>query len=532
MLRISKLEFSLSRELAALLAAITIFLLPNILFAFTRFKYSQYFFLEIALHFFLIFSLFFCCSFNKKIFCAFAFSAAFLTTISAFFYNNFGILIDSSTLANAYQNRFDAGSLINIYSATIYTICFLILPFFLINCIKISNEKSKKTIIVLATIFVTFALILSQMNHTTRKEIIVGSYSPISLINSFYSYAKQRIVAKKNIKNLKPINKIIPDLSFDDHKIKNLKVVLIIGESAREKNFSINGYKRETNPLLSKEKNLLSFKDVSPCHGFTSQAVSCLMSFDAAKTKSENEKSKLIFVREESLIKAFEKIGFSTAWFSMQKAIGSDNVLITIASQAQKYFFKNDFVKEQENDKYDEALVKSLELEIKKSGNDFVVLQGNGSHFLFDDRYPESFKKFTPTCSNKNPKTCPREALINSYDNSILYTDHFISKVIEKLKNENAILLYVSDHGQFLGESDIFYHGDAKHHNKPEHKIPMFLWMSDSLLKNRFYSQNFANAKQKIGDKLSHDNIFDSALQCSGARSESFDRNLSLCKNN
>ena len=119
---------------------------------------------------------------------------------------------------------------------------------------------------------------------------------------------------------------------------------------------------------------------------------------------------------------------------------------------------------------------------------------------------------------------------MNAYDNSILYTDYFISEVIDHLKNKNAILFYASDHGQYLGENGIYYHGNSDTIDQPEHRVPMFLWMSDNVMKNKFYQKKFKNAQLKTKNMLSHDNIFDSLLDCSGIDSKSFDRKLSLCR--
>jgi len=521
-------NFALNQLQISLLGSAVINFFHSFCFIVNRLEFSQHFWLELTLHFFLVFSFLFFCSFNKKIFLIAAFLLLALSTISAFFYNQFGIIIDQSTLTNADENKGDAASLLNIFSVIFYLIFFLALPFFIFVKLQIKKQNPLKYLPIIAFIFLIFSAILAPFEHNLRKDIILRSYAPVSLIEAIRGYWVEQSIAKESLKNLKPIAEILPDLTFSEKKIPNLKVVFVIGESARQKNFSLNGYERETNPLLSKVKNLLSFKDVTPCYTYTSQAVSCLMSFDKSKL-SESDKKTMV-LDEESVIKAFEKLGFSTAWFSMQKAVGNNNSLLILASQSQKYFFDNQVRNITTDDKYDEALLRPLAEEIKKPGKNFIILQGNGSHFLFDERYPESFKKFPPTCSKKDPKTCTRQELVNSYDNSILYTDYFLSQVIARLKNENAILFYVSDHGQFLGEENLFYHGNSETRTKAQHRVPLLIWMSDSLLKNKTYAKRFENAAQKTSKEISHANIFDSLLQCSGADSKAFERNLSLCR--
>ena len=399
----------------------------------------------------------------------------------------------------------------------------MILPFIVIYKITIIPKNNRNNFIAIAVILTFFATILAGFDNEVRRGSFI-SYPPINLIDSICEYFNYIYPSLQNKKVLKPINEIIPDAKSDARKIKNLKVIFIIGESARSKNFSIDGYNRETTPLLKKQKNLISFRNVSPCNNLTSYSVSCILSSQTSKEFS------LAKNNEESIIKLFEKLGFTTAWFSTQKAVGDNNTLLMLAIQSQKYFFGNTVAKNiGGNQIYDEYLLEYLDKEIDNNQDNFVILHTQGSHFLFDERYPDKFRKFTPTCVKRNPRECDKQALVNAYDNSILYTDYFISKTIQHLKNKNAILFYVSDHGQFLGENGVYYHGNFGNINYPEHKVPMFLWMSDSVIKDKFYREKFKNAQLKTNHTLSHDNIFDSLLNCSGIDSRSFNRKLSLC---
>ena len=526
-------NLTLSKTSAALLITGLIFLLynsPLIINLFTTSLSNDFsinnlakLFMELSLHFFLVFLFFFCCSFNNFIFKSATFITFLFLTIFIFVYNKLGIIIDQTIIDNALENFSDASSALDLSSIVLYLIIFLIIPFSVVYKIKITKEGGKKTLIIAAIIILLFSIILSNFNYQIRKGMMVA-YPPISLIDSATEYFKNISPSLKNNRNLTPITSIIPDAKFAPEKIKNLKIVLIIGESARSKNFSINGYNRKTSPLLEKENNLLSFKDVEPCKNLTSYSVSCMLSHKTSKNFAFKKN------REESVIKLFNNLGFTTAWFSTQKAFGDDNSLLLLALQAQKYFFSNTVSKKiGANQLYDGYLLDFLKKEVDNPKDNFVILHTQGSHFLFDDRYPDDFKKFTPTCRKSSPKDCKKEDLINSYDNSILYSDYFISKVIDSLKDKNAILFYISDHGQFLGENNKYYHGNSDDFTQAEHRVPMFLWMSDGVLKNKFYKNKFKNANLKINTKLSHDNLFDSLLDCSGVKARILDRNLSIC---
>jgi glucan phosphoethanolaminetransferase (alkaline phosphatase superfamily) len=351
------------------------------------------------------------------------------------------------------------------------------------------------------------------------------AYPPINIIDSIAEYFSYVHDSLKNKKPLKPISQIVPDAKNDSKKIKNLKIILIIGESARAKNFAINGYERQTTPQLEKVKNLLSFKNVSTPYNLTSDSVSSMLSSHTQKNFQPSRND------EESIIKLFEKLGYSTAWFSAQKAFGDDNALIILAMQAQKHFFSNSISKKIGGGKiYDEYLLEFLDKEIDNDRDNFVILHAQGSHFLYFERYPQKFEKFTPTCKKTNPKECSKEELTNAYDNSILYSDYFISEIINRLKNKNAILFYISDHGQFLGENGLYYHGNTGGVDYEEHKVPLFLWMSESVLKQQFYHKKFNKAATKTETTLSSNNLFDSLLDCSGVDSKLFERKMSLCK--
>ena len=476
-------------------------------------------FLEIVLNYFLVFSFLYCCSFNKFILVIFTIIFLILSLIASYALIEFKIIIDQIVIANTLDNIENFNDIINIKTSIIYFSFFLALPILLLAKIKIIKNKSSKIFYFITAIFLVFAAILAAFNHQNRKGIIF-SYPPAGLLKSYYEYYTKIHTSLKNKTELLRINDIVKT-KISSHKTKNLKVVLIIGESARSKNFSINGYERDTTPQIKKIHNFLSFKDVDPCKNLTVYSVDCMLSYKSRKDFKFPP-------QEESIIKIFEKLKFSTAFFSAQKAFGDDNGLILLASEAQQFHF-NDTIANKTSDHmvYDEYLLSDLKQDLAKAGDSFIILHTQGSHFLFDDRYTENFKIFTPTCGEKDLTKCTQQQIINSYDNSVAYTDFFIDSVVNELKNQNALLIYISDHGQFLGEDGIYYHGPDDSVGGPYHKVPMFLWMSDNLMAQNFYRQKFNNAAKKTTDKLSHDNLFYSLLDCAGI---DVDKKLSVCR--
>ncbi len=478
-------------------------------------------FLEISLNYFLVFVFLYCCSFNKFLLALFTIPLLLLSLIASYALNEFHILIDRVVIANTLDNIGNFNDVVTIKSGIIYFALFIALPLILLGKIKITKNKNRKILFFIAAIFFIFAVVLSFFKHQNRSGIIF-SYPPTGPIETYLGYYNEIYTSLKNKPKLLPINDVVKT-AISKHKPQNLKVVLIIGESARSKNFSINSYERDTTPRIKKIHDFLSFKNVTPCRNLTIYSVDCMLSHKAAQDFK-------LPTDEESIIKIFEKLKFSTSFFSAQKAFGDDNGLILLASEAQQYHF-NDTIAKRIGDHmvYDEYLLDDLKRDLARAGDSFTILHMQGSHFLFDDRYPDNFKIFTPICGNKDLTKCTQQQIINSYDNSVAYTDFFIESVVNELKKQNALLIYISDHGQFLGEDGIYYHGPEDSVGGPYHKVPMFLWMSDKLMAQNFYRKKFSNAAQKTEEKLSHDNLFYSLLDCAGVELD--DKGLSVCKN-
>lgn len=477
--------------------------------------------LEITLEFFLIFLALYLASFNKIIFRFISFVILFLSGMAAYAINKFAISLDQTAIANLLDNASDIVEVLIFKDVFVYVIFYIIFPVLIFSKIEIVKDSHKKTVIIIAILLTIFTAILASFNHQIRKGIIF-SYPPLNIINCCVEYFEELHSSRQEQTSLLPINDIVK--AKISHKPFAMKVVLVIGESARSDHFSINGYQKETTPLIKKIPHFLSFKDVTPCNNITRHSVACMLSNLGSEKFS-------FPLKQESIIKIFEKLNFSTSWFSTQKAVGDNNTLMLLALQAQNYYFADHIsAKIGGNMIYDEYLLDDLKKELQQPRDSFIILHTQGSHFLFDDRYPENFAKFQPTCNNKDLTRCSTEQIINSYDNTVSYTDYFLHEVIKNLKSQNALMIYVSDHGQFLGENGIYYHGKNGSHIEQEHRVPMFLWMSDKLLSDKFYKEKFNSAAKKTTQEISHDNLFSSLLNCSGISYNYHTTHKSICK--
>jgi glucan phosphoethanolaminetransferase (alkaline phosphatase superfamily) len=407
------------------------------------------------------------------------------------------------------------------YSLIFYFLFGAFLPAFLIFQTKISPVKtSTKFVFSFIICNLYLCCYLSLAPNAINKIFTI--YSPINYVGSFYKYGERFCGSSEKKKSRVDLDKFY---NFDyQPKFKDLNVVVIIGESLRADHLHFNGYLRNTTPNLENIKNLLHYK-AKASFNTTTPSVTSLLSH---RTKAE-------FVDippEKSIISVFKNLGFKTYWYSAQSSKEFGNGMLNImASEADDYFFIDKLQTSlKANDKvYDGSLLPFLQNALASGGNKFIILHSFGSHIRYSERSPAEFKKFQPECTSA-PYVCKRVLAMNAYDNSVLYTDHFISSVIKSLENTNSILFYVSDHGVFFGENNVYANGNSDQIDNVAHIVPMFLYMTDSVLKNKDYRKKFETAKSKTNaTNLSHDNFFDSIIDCSGIKSIILKRDLSLC---
>ena len=318
-----------------------------------------------------------------------------------------------------------------------------------------------------------------------------------------------------------------------DDVVDDVVVVVVIGESARSSNFGLLGYERPTTPLLAAEKNLAAFKATS-CNTSTKLSLQCMF----VRPQSVIERGmQAPQVLEETVFSVFKKLGFRIELFAMQSEVWFYNSI------------KPDFYKIREVIAADSAnrgkavldsiLVTELEASMAKhpKGRQVVMLHTKGSHFSYTSRYPREFAKFQPECSGVDG-SCSKQTMINSYDNSILYTDAFLKSLMTSLAGKKAILIYTSDHGETIEENRHF-HATPKPLAPPEQlDVPLLFWASEPYLNanpgnRKAFEQLQLAAKSSNATKtdVGHVNLFDSMLGCLGITSNNggIDDKYNLC---
>lgn len=231
--------------------------------------------------------------------------------------------------------------------------------------------------------------------------------------------------------------------------------------------------------------------------------------------------------RENSFLSIFNKLGWNTFWIGTQslsryyRGYSSsiyNEVNVSIIPGGSALYKLND---------HDEVMLPYLDNFFKEDGKSIIVIHTSGSHWHYGERYPKSFAHFLPVCEEETGKkdhsSCSHEGLINSYDNSVRYTDHILNEIIYRLEDKNAFLIYVSDHGESLGEGGFYGHG-ASDFRKEQEEVPFIAWFSDKYLEKR---PDLAD--KKLGPDISHDNVFHSMLDCANISSNLVQKNLSIC---
>jgi glucan phosphoethanolaminetransferase (alkaline phosphatase superfamily) len=287
-------------------------------------------------------------------------------------------------------------------------------------------------------------------------------------------------------------------------------IVLVIGESSRFDRWSINGYERLTNPYLSQEENLVSFTDM-----ITGVAATRL-SVPIIATRKPMAQSLKAGFGEKSFLSAFKEAGFKTFWLSNQMSFGQfDTPTSVIAKEADVTQFLNlgGFTNKSS---FDQILLNPLQKAIDDTApNKLIVLHTLGNHWNYSQRHPKEYDQWKPSLFGvSNPAYTDlknKEALNNSYDNSILYTDWMLARVIAQLKmlSHMTALMYVSDHGQTLydGTCRLAFHG---HNTQYEFHIPAFAWYSDQYAAQ--HPEKISQLRAHKNAKLTTENVFHSLL--------------------
>jgi glucan phosphoethanolaminetransferase (alkaline phosphatase superfamily) len=297
--------------------------------------------------------------------------------------------------------------------------------------------------------------------------------------------------------------------------------VLVIGESSRRSHWQLFGYPRPTNPELSRMDNLVRIGNMLTSWPDSLQAIPLVVTRKPITSASPA-------FDEASVLRAMQEAGYETYWISNQLAIGKfDSPVSMYAYQAQHVKWLN-HASWTAPGSYDEDLLQPLRDALADSTRDqFIVLHMMGSHTNYDFRYPESFKHFRPTMADNRSKAPSFAHQQNSYDNTILYTDHVLAEAINILRQSGAMtaLWYESDHGEMLSTLTCSFSGHGLG-TRYEFEVPAFFWYSDDYL--RRFPKRVAALASHAGEPTLSANTFESLIDMAGVDFPGHDESGSL----
>lgn len=296
--------------------------------------------------------------------------------------------------------------------------------------------------------------------------------------------------------------------------------VLVIGETARYDHFGINGYERNTTPLLAKRRNLISYDSAFSQANLTSYSVPLILSRATAR---EQERA----YQEKSLPEAFQEAGFKAGFITKQIPFLFTERIMTACDYSYSYAKNIDVT-----DNYDEEMITALS-EMNNDSLQMFVLHSLGCHFRYELRYPQSFAVYQPTLGSSFSYSMiaeqNKDKLVNAYDNAILYTDYFLDSLIQYLDNLNrpAVMMYMSDHGESFWDDErkLSLHGSYQI-SKNEYHVPFLIWYSDEYANLNADKVNAMS--QNKTTPVSSDVVFYSLLDAAGI-DDIIDSTRSIC---
>lgn len=454
-----------------------------------------------------------------------------ISSLTSYFMNSYQVVIDVDMIRNAMQTNIDESLDLFTLKQLSYLLFFGLLPSYFIYTVKIEDRGLKRELlsklkyIAVALIIITISLGVFSKQYTSffrEHKPLRYSINPTYWIYSIGSYVKKTYFSvPKTLKTIGNDAKVI-----EEKEQKKELIILVVGEAARADHFSLNGYQKKTNPLLEQE-DIVNFSNMYSCGTSTAYSVPCMFSMFDREHYSYSKG-----ITTQNILDVLKHTGFvNILW----RDNNSDSKGVANRVEYQ------DFKKRENNpvcdvECRDEGMLSGLDQYIQKhKGEDIlIVLHQMGNHGpAYYKRYPKSFEKFIPACQSTQLEDCTEQEIQNAYDNALLYTDYFLSKTINFLKQyENThatAMIYMSDHGESLGENNIYLHGlpyfmapDGQKH------IGALMWFGNEM-KDEI---DIEKVKQKSNKRYSHDNLFHTLLGLFEIQTKLYDQNEDIIYGN
>lgn len=449
-----------------------------------------------------------------------------ISAFAAYFMDSYNAVLDATMITNAVNT--DVAETLDLMSfkLLLYVLFLGVLPSLAVYKIKLAfgskwQEAFSRVKLIGA---ITLSMAAALYSYSDYYSSFLREHKSLRLYSNpnYYVYSTGKFLAEQFESQTLAFTAMGEDARIPEEDKDRELVIFVVGETARADRFSLNGYERETNPLL-KQEALVSFTNFWSCGTSTSISLPCMFS---NSTTAQFDKNQALATDNALDILAHGDI--NVLWLDNN----SDSK--GVAERVPYQSFKSpEFNPVCDLECRDIGMLTNLQgyIDAQKQGDIVIVLHQMGQHGpAYYKRYPKEFEKFTPVCKTNQLEECSSEELNNAYDNAILYTDFFLSKVIALLQQNNSdfetAMLYVSDHGESLGESGLYLHGlpnliapDTQRH------VPAIIWLGET-----YEHAKIGNLQALRDEKLSHDNVFHTLLGFFEIESTVYDETMDILK--
>ena len=453
-----------------------------------------------------------------------------VTAFAAYYMSSFTVFLDPGMLRNVLQtDTKEAAELFNVGMLP-HLLAFAFVPLFVLSRVRIRHESLRR-----AALIRIGSLLLALLLGAGSLLLIFQDVAPLMRNNkeirylitpANYLYSLARVLGKDASTAARPRVQIGLDAAKADswqQRKKPALFVIVVGETARAANWGLSGYTRQTTPELA-QLDVINFSQVESCGTNTEVSLPCLFSMYGRRHYDEDK------IRgSESLLNVIDHAGLKVIWRDNQS--GCKGVCEGVEEQK----LGNSQVPELCDGErcLDEILLHDLDKVLTDNqGNLVLVLHQLGNHGpAYYKRYPPAMRRFEPVCETPDLAKCTRESVVNAYDNALLYTDHMLAQTIAFLKKQDAnydtAVVYLSDHGESLGENGLYLHGvPYSIAPKEQTRVPMLMWFSPG------YANSFALdidcMRRRATQPAVHDNLFHSVLGLLDIKSTVYDPAMDL----
>jgi lipid A ethanolaminephosphotransferase len=444
-------------------------------------------------------------------------TALLLVTAScSYFMERYGVFLDRTMLQNVVATNYKEATELVGWGMAGHIALYGVLPSLAVWWPRIKTRPWKRAaafraglvigslVLAVASLLLVFADAASMMRkHREMRWLITPGNALVALAQNAFESSSTAGQPKKPVAEDAKV--VMPT------RARPTLFVLVVGETARAQDFSLNGYPRDTNPELAR-RDVINFPHATSCGTSTEVSLPCMFSPYGRAHYDEQA-----ILTHESILHVLARAGIDVLWRDNQS--GCKGVC--------------DGLPYQQSEGFDEVLLDGMDRVLQdREDNLLVVMHQLGSHGpAYFKRYPPAFRRFEPECATDDLRRCDAQAIVNAYDNTLVYTDHVLGRLIDFLaaaqKTHDTAMLYVSDHGESLGESGLYLHGvpyaiapDVQKH------VPFVLWLSPAFRDDVGVDE--ACMRRRAQQAVSHDNLFHTLLGVFSVRTTAYDAGLDI----